>query len=301
MKVRILYTDGLGEFQEGIYDKPAHTPDEIVVENVMTGVCRSDIDMMQGSFPLLPINMMGHEGLGIVAKVGDNVKTVKPGDYVATRGEPAYADLYNCKLGNFVHVDSLEPKYILEPVACGVNIINSSIGEIIKRSGPQCRILIIGSGFLAYVAYKTIINLNIHFDKMDIVGKSNTELFHNHQIPQPNGRYDIVIDISEKPEYLSENIFMENGLLILAAPKFPEAATDFANLLWKNMTIKLPSPRAPGFYDCMQEAKLYIRSDFINVDKFWSKGYNRDTEWQQAFKDALDRPPGYNRGYIKWQ
>lgn len=301
MKVRILYTDGLGEFQEGIYDKPQHAPNEIVVESVMTGVCRSDIDMMQGTFPLLPMQMMGHEGLGIVTKVGDDVRSVKPGDFVATRGEPAYADLYNCKLGNFIQVDSLEPKYILEPVACGINIINASMSEIIRRGSPECRILIIGSGFLAYVAYKTILNLNINFGKLDVVGKSNNELFYNHQKPQPDGRYDIVIDISDKPEYLSENIFMENGLLILSSVKSSDVTTDFANLLWKNMTIKLPSPRAPGFYDCMQEANMFVRGGFLDVDKFWTKGYNRDTEWQQAFKDALDRPPGYNRGYIKWQ
>lgn len=299
MKVRILYTDGLGDFMEGIYDKPQHSDDEIVVEAVMTGVCTSDVAMMQGSFPLLPINMMGHEGLGIVNKIGKNINNVKVGDYVATRGEPAYADLYNCKKDHFVKVDELDPKYILEPVACGINLIHSCITEIIRRSGPECKILIIGSGFLAYTAYKTIINLNIQFKTLDILGRHNSNLFHK-QISQPDGSYDIVIDISDKPEYLDVDIFVENGLLILAAAKFPEAHTDFSNMLWKNMTIKLPSPRADGFYECMQKANIFISAGFINVDKFWTKGYNRDTEWQQAFKDALNRPAGYNRGYIKW-
>lgn len=300
MKVRILHTDGLGNFQEGIYDKPAHLDNEIVVESVMTGVCTSDLAMMQGSFPLLPINMMGHEGLGIVNKIGKDIHSVSVGDFVATRGEPAYADLYNCKQDHFVKVDALDPKYILEPVACGINLIHNSWSEIIRRGGPECKILIIGSGFLAYTAYKTIINLNIRHKTLDIVGSHNTELFHR-QIPQPDGKYDIVIDISDKPEYLDADIFMENGLLVLAATKFPEAHTDFSNLLWKNMTIKLPSPRSTEFYSCMREANLFVRSGFINVDKFWTSGYNRDTEWQLAFKDALNRPAGYNRGYIKWQ
>mgnify|MGYP000934237699 CR=1 FL=1 len=35
------------------------------------------------------------EGLGQVIKVGKNVIDTVVGDYVATRGEPAYADKYN--------------------------------------------------------------------------------------------------------------------------------------------------------------------------------------------------------------
>lgn len=299
MKVRILYTDGLGQFMEGIYDKPQHTNDEIVVESVMTGVCRSDVSMMEGTFPLLPLHMMGHEGLGIVHKVGDNIFDVKPGDYVATRGEPAYADLYNVRRNNYVRVDSLEPKYILEPVACGINLIYTPFDDIFRHSGPKSKILIIGSGFLAYVAYKMLSHLNLQFETLDVLGSSNTDLFKN-QISTITEKYDIVIDISDKPEYLDADIYNDNGLLILAAEKFPDAGTTFSNLLWKNMTVKLPSPRSDLFLKCLHEANVVIGSGIINVDKFWTQAYNRDTEWSQAFSDALNRPSGYNRGYIKW-
>ena len=122
MEVRILRTDGTGSFSEDIWNKPDHTDDQIVVKNVMTGVCRSDIDMMTGSFKLLPIHMMGHEGLGIVHEIGKNIYDVKVGDYVATRGEPAYADFYNSGKKQYIKVNSLDPKFIIEPVACGMNI-----------------------------------------------------------------------------------------------------------------------------------------------------------------------------------
>ena len=39
----------------------------IEVKALMTGVCRSDIDMMNGNFGPLPLEMQGHEGLGEVA------------------------------------------------------------------------------------------------------------------------------------------------------------------------------------------------------------------------------------------
>jgi hypothetical protein len=43
-----------------------------------------------------------------------------------------------------------------------------------------------------------------------------------------------------------------------------------------------------------------IENGLLDVDKFWTKCYNRNTEWQEAFADGVDRPNGYSRGYIKW-
>ena len=92
MEVRVLQTKGQGYFEEVVWDKPEPTDTQIEVKAAMTGVCRSDIDMMNGDFGPLPLEMQGHEGLGIVTNVGKYVEGVKVGDYVATRGEPAYAD-----------------------------------------------------------------------------------------------------------------------------------------------------------------------------------------------------------------
>ena len=104
MRNRLLATDGLGEFVETIWRKPKHKANEIHVKAVMTGICRSDIDMMQGKFGPLPIHMQGHEGLAQVIEVGKNIDWVEPGDYVATRGEPAFSDHYNVRAGEFVKV-----------------------------------------------------------------------------------------------------------------------------------------------------------------------------------------------------
>jgi hypothetical protein len=50
----------------------------------------------------------------------------------------------------------------------------------------------------------------------------------------------------------------------------------------------------------MRMACDWIKSDELNVDKFWTMSYNRNTEWQSAFADGVNRPAGYSRGYIKW-
>jgi hypothetical protein len=64
--------------------------------------------------------------------------------------------------------------------------------------------------------------------------------------------------------------------------------------------MTFPSPRNSKFIMSMMEARYMIENGLLDVDKFWTKCYNRNTEWQQAFADGKDRPNGYSRGYIKW-
>ena len=54
---------------------------EILVRIVASGICHTDI-MMHGRERGAPI-ILGHEGAGIVERIGPEVKTLKPGDHVA--------------------------------------------------------------------------------------------------------------------------------------------------------------------------------------------------------------------------
>jgi D-arabinose 1-dehydrogenase-like Zn-dependent alcohol dehydrogenase len=297
LKTRLLYTTGAGAFREQIWEKPEPTSDQIEVKAVMTGVCRSDIDMMRGTFGPLPLEMQGHEGLGVVTKVGADVLGIKEGDYVATRGEPAYADYYNVRLNEFVKVPSAEPKYILEPVACGVNVVMQAEQEIRNRQGEGKRLLILGSGFLAWVAYNTLILDSFNFD-IDVVGSSNQDLWDDKLKSSTSGTYDVIIDLSSKTEVFDSVIYNENALVIIGSQK--RVNTDFSDMLWKAVTMVFPSPRNPNFINCMHYAERQITAGQLNIDSFWTRGYDRNTEWESAFSDGVSRIPGYSRGYIVW-
>ncbi|WP_330242692.1 MULTISPECIES: NAD(P)-dependent alcohol dehydrogenase [unclassified Streptomyces] len=57
-------------------------PDEVLVKVVATGLCQTDIHVRDQALPTpLPV-VLGHEGAGIVERVGDAVSTVTPGDRV---------------------------------------------------------------------------------------------------------------------------------------------------------------------------------------------------------------------------
>lgn len=55
---------------------------EVLVRIVASGVCHTDLHYIKGESPVgLPV-VLGHEGAGIVEKVGPNVTTVEPGNHV---------------------------------------------------------------------------------------------------------------------------------------------------------------------------------------------------------------------------
>jgi threonine dehydrogenase-like Zn-dependent dehydrogenase len=290
---RCLQTTGQGYFEEVAYIKPEPSNYEIEVKALMTGVCRSDIDMMQGNFGPLPLHMQGHEGLGVVTKVGSGIGATQVGDIVATRGEPAYADVYNVRINEYVVVPEAHPKYILEPVACGINIVDQASEEINKRNG---KILIIGSGFLAWVAYHRLMSRT---QDIDVLGSSNQDLWGDILLLGTTESYDIVIDLSGKYA-LGIDINLNNNALIIDGVGKAVSREESQQQLWKACTTVRPSPRTNGFYQCMREAVFMIENGYLEVDNFWTKCYNRNTEWEQAFADGADRPNGYSRGYIKW-
>ncbi len=300
MQTRLFHTDGKYNIIHEEWNKPDPKADEIEVKSIFTGLCRSDIDMHMGNFQLLPKTIQGHESLGVVTKAGKKITDVKVGDYVATRGEPAFADYYNCPQTMYVQVPKAEPKYILEPVACGINIAKS----LIPSSNDE--ILLLGSGFLATVVQKML--NRYHENHTIVVGMANQEYWHKQQNVSVasidevrNKKFKYVIDLSDKPEYLALNVYAERAKIVLAAEKHPKAQTSFAEFLWNAVEIKFPSPRNETFYRSMILAEELITSGDLETEGLWTKSYDRETEVELGFRESVERPPGYSRGYIEWQ
>ncbi len=57
-------------------------PREVIVRTMATGVCHSDLHFVDGYYPMAAPTILGHEGAGIIEKVGSQVTYVKPGDHV---------------------------------------------------------------------------------------------------------------------------------------------------------------------------------------------------------------------------
>ncbi len=57
---------------------------EVLVRTVATGVCHSDLHLVDGDmqWPSSKPIVLGHEGAGIVEAVGDAVSSLRPGDHI---------------------------------------------------------------------------------------------------------------------------------------------------------------------------------------------------------------------------
>jgi aryl-alcohol dehydrogenase len=85
--------------------------DEVLVRVVASGICQTDAHVQHGRIPMPLPAVLGHEGAGIVERVGDGVTTLRPGDHVVMSyqscgncpsclsGHPAYCD--NAIAANF--------------------------------------------------------------------------------------------------------------------------------------------------------------------------------------------------------
>jgi len=82
-QVTAAVLDGVGadfRLQEVTLDDPR--PDEVVVRMVASGVCGTDVHVQHGGIPFPLPGVVGHEGAGIVERVGSAVTSVAPGDQV---------------------------------------------------------------------------------------------------------------------------------------------------------------------------------------------------------------------------
>jgi S-(hydroxymethyl)glutathione dehydrogenase/alcohol dehydrogenase len=72
-------------------------PGEVRIKTGASGVCHSDLSVLNGTIPLPPPIVLGHEGAGTVIEVGEGVTSVAPGDHVVLSFVPACGQCYFCR------------------------------------------------------------------------------------------------------------------------------------------------------------------------------------------------------------
>jgi aryl-alcohol dehydrogenase len=84
--------------------------DEVLVRIVATGICHTDLAGREQYLPIPPERafpaVFGHEGAGVIEKVGARVTKVKPGDHVALSWNSCGV-CPSCKSGNEPYCDNL--------------------------------------------------------------------------------------------------------------------------------------------------------------------------------------------------
>jgi S-(hydroxymethyl)glutathione dehydrogenase / alcohol dehydrogenase len=99
VKIRAAVLEEFGQplaVQEVELDEPR--AGEVLVRLVACGVCHTDLYTASGADPsgYAPA-VLGHEGAGVVEKVGDGVTSVAPGDHVVTLFSPQCRECVHCR------------------------------------------------------------------------------------------------------------------------------------------------------------------------------------------------------------
>ena len=81
IKAAVIRTKG-GPFvvEEMELDEPRDN--EVLVKIVAAGMCHSDLNTRDQKYPPKLPAVVGHEGAGVVERVGRNVTAIKPSDHV---------------------------------------------------------------------------------------------------------------------------------------------------------------------------------------------------------------------------
>ena len=72
---------------------------EVLVKLGATGVCHSDLSVLNGTIPMPLPMVLGHEGAGVVEKVGAGVTNVAVGDHVVMSFVPSCGECWFCQRG----------------------------------------------------------------------------------------------------------------------------------------------------------------------------------------------------------
>ncbi|HUC61989.1 MAG TPA: zinc-dependent alcohol dehydrogenase family protein [Alphaproteobacteria bacterium] len=121
-----------GPGRKSVLDRPMPTivePTDAVVKIVKTTICGTDLHILKGDVPTCkPGRILGHEGVGVVEKIGAGVTVFKPGDRVLISCISACGVCEYCRKGMFSHcttggwilgneIDGTQAEYVRIPHA----------------------------------------------------------------------------------------------------------------------------------------------------------------------------------------
>lgn len=141
------HVDAPFRWEELTVDEPG--PGEAVVKIVATGLCHTDLNTQAGDMPLPLPGVLGHEGAGIVTKIGAGVENVA--------------------------VDESVPLELAGPLACG---ITTGAGAVLNTANPAPgeSVVVYGVGAVGLGAIMaahnsaaaTIIAVDLHDSRLEL-------------------------------------------------------------------------------------------------------------------------------------
>lgn len=102
---------GIGDIRlDDVPDPRIEQPGDAIVRITSSAICGTDLHMIRGTMPgMREGTVMGHEGVGVVEEIGDQVRNLSPGDRVVVPSTIACGYCSYCRAGYYSQCDNANP------------------------------------------------------------------------------------------------------------------------------------------------------------------------------------------------
>ena len=309
----------LGIMQKEI---PEIKADEVLIKTMACGLCCWDSWLYRGvNVPGPMPYAIGHEGAGIVEKVGSLVDNVKVGDkvFAASGSNEMMVEYFVNKADGVVKLPDDTTDWaavIYEPTCCMVNLLN--ITKI--RMGDH--VVMVGAGYMGLLALQGLTNasqagritvfelredrrkmaqvINPEIEVLDPESKEGKDII---QEIQDKGGADVCIDLgaSDNGFHLADSMTKEAGKLVIGS--FHRGEVTFDGTKWHlgGLNVYNLAPMSnPHYTEVLPRTLTMIEKGVFNPASLVSHtAYYKDVEeLENMFQRSCDKEDGYMKGVI---
>lgn len=294
--------------------------DEVLIRFEGCGVCASDMPVWEGrewfNYPMPPGNP-GHEGWGVIEKVGRNVKKIKPGNRVSTLCQKAYAEFGVAKENEVIELPDFfgNKPFPGEPLACVINIFRRC------NIKPGMTTAIVGTGWIGLLLMQLVKSAGAEVIAISRRPSGNEKakecgadhffsVIEDGYIPEKvkeltDGKYcECVIEAAGKQESLdlAGQITGIRGRLVIAGYHQDGLRTvNMQQWNWRGLDVVNAHERDPAIYvDGMREAVLSVTAGVLNPFPLFTHSFSLENI-QDAFKTYENKPENFTKAIITFE
>lgn len=310
MKSTHVVFDGPGKVQLRDFDLGDPGPNEVQVRCLANGICMYEVSIFRGTEPA-PIWPAGHEGIGIVTKVGSAVKGIAEGECVTTLQWATYQNQPVELTARFAATPDDPAVYFVEPCSCVVTAWNS------YNLAAGDRVLVLGVGYMGLLNVQALagcplaelVVADVKADNLALAkGYGATETV-NVATAEGKARmealkaepFDLVIEAAGSNQTLQSAgpLTRIGGRLALFAWHHGLATVDMSVWHLRGLRVLNSSPPIGTDHNIksMQRAVRLLERGIFDQRQLVTHRHSF-AEVQQALEIAAARPDGYRKGVL---
>jgi threonine dehydrogenase-like Zn-dependent dehydrogenase len=243
------------------------------------GVCASSLPAWEGrpwfSYPLEP-GAPGHEGWGIVERIGAQVEEPAPGTRVCLLSQHAFAEYDVALAAHCVPIDTALPG---EPLACALNVV--------RKAGVHAgdRVAVIGVGFLGSLVAM-------------LCERAGAVVAPVRRGDDVDGPFECVIECAGTQSALdvASRLVAERGRLVLAGfHQDGPRIVDMCSWNWRGIDVVNAHERDPAVSAAAMREAVDLGTD---VTSLLTHRFTLD-RLDEAFAAARTRPEGFVKAWVE--